>query len=526
MNVLSTAIETREYSQVSESSKMNCNQPSRMAWLSLLFVCGLVGIDSGFGLSAFGTEPDRPKPNIVFLFADDQCTYSLGCYGNPDVQTPNMDQLAREGVLFDNHYNTTAICMASRANVFTGMVEYKTGCNFGHGNMRKDVWQKSYPVLLRKAGYLTAFAGKFGIVVDGKGLCEDDFDFWGGGPGQTNYATAKNKSMRKYAQKYPHSTLSYAAFGQDVIREAAEKNQPFCLSISFKAPHKPATPDPRFDAVYAGKKFTKPANFGREFAAHLSPQSKLGRQYPRFTEWLYDSDYDGEMAKYHQQVHGIDVALGMIREELQRQGIADNTVVIYTSDNGYICGAHGYGSKVLPMEESSRAPLMIYDPRSPLNGKQIRCQRLTGNIDFMPTMLELAGVEIPQEVDGKSLLGLLHEPERGGHQQLPFINVFGPLPTHSLSCVTREYKYTYWWYGDDEIQPVEELFDTENDPLELVNLATDPKSAELLQSMRKRYDRELAKWRQHAVSYNDYERYGRLFDRNVPLSEKQSLISR
>jgi arylsulfatase A-like enzyme len=353
-----------------------------MKQFTMRTVKGLLLITASFlfqpnsGLLADAADDSASTPNIVFLFADDQCTYSVGCYGNKDVQTPNMDQLARDGLVFDRHYNTTAICMASRASVFTGMYEYKTGCNFGHGDMHADVWAKSYPVLLREAGYVTAFAGKFGIVVEGKGLCEDDFDVWGGGPGQTNYETAKNQSMQKYAVEYPHSTLSYGAFAQDVIREAAKLKRPFCLSISFKAPHKPATPDPRFNDVYAGRTFTKPANFGREFGEHLSLQSKQGRQYPRFTEWHYDTDYDGEMAKYHQQVYGIDVALGVIRDELKVQGVADNTVVIYTSDNGYICGSHGYGSKVLPMEESSRVPLIIYDPRSPLNGKQIRCDPL------------------------------------------------------------------------------------------------------------------------------------------------------
>ena len=125
------------------------------------------------------------RPNIIFLLADDQCTYSLGCYGNQDVRTPHLDQLASDGVLFDRHYNTTAICMASRSNVLTGMYEYKTGCNFTHGDMHPQVWAKSYPILLREAGYLTAFAGKLGLEVEGKGLCQDDFDFWGGSPGQT-----------------------------------------------------------------------------------------------------------------------------------------------------------------------------------------------------------------------------------------------------------------------------------------------------------------------------------------------------
>ena len=116
------------------------------------------------------------KPNIVFLFADDQNRLSVGCYGNSEVQTPNMDGLARDGMVFDKHYNTTAICMASRCNVMTGMYEYKTGTNFTHGNMKPEIWAKSYPILLRDAGYYTAFAGKFGFEVDGKGFnCEVGF---------------------------------------------------------------------------------------------------------------------------------------------------------------------------------------------------------------------------------------------------------------------------------------------------------------------------------------------------------------
>ncbi|WP_410001972.1 sulfatase [Rubinisphaera sp. JC750] len=462
------------------------------------------------------------RPHIIFLLADDQNTLSVGCYGNSEVQTPQMDRLGRDGVVFDRHYNTTAICMASRASVFTGMYEYKTGTNFQHGDMQPETWEKSYPVLLREAGYYTAFAGKFGIVVEGKGLCESEFDLWGGGPGQTSYSTAKNKSMAKYAEKYPHSTLSYGAFGQNAIREAVKQDKPLCLSISFKAPHKPATPDPRFKHVYAGKTFTKPDNFGREAGKHLSEQSKQGRQYPRFTEWKYDSDYDGEMAKYFQQVYAIDVALGMIRYELDAQGIADNTVIIYTSDNGYICGAHGYGSKVLPMEESSRVPLIIYDPHIKAAGKQQRCSALTGNIDFAPTILELAGQPIPENMDGVSLLPLLQDPSADVREQLAFINTFDNLPVHSLSVLTKDWKYTYWWYGNENMQPAEELFHLSEDPLELINLADASTAYSKLNEMRKRYDAELQAWKDHAVPYNDYQKYGVLFDRSIPWQDKQT----
>jgi len=363
------------------------------------------------------TQSAEERPNIIFLFADDQNTLSVGCYGNDEVLTPHMDKLGTEGVIFDKHYNTTSICMASRANVMTGMYEYKTGTNFEHGNMTQEIWSKSYPILLREAGYRTGFAGKFGFHIDGHGdQAGQFFDSWGGGKGQTDYQTKKNTSMRQYAKQYPHSTLSYAAFSQDFIKKSAASDQPFCLSISFKAPHRPDTPDPQFDHIYKNATFTKPANWGRKNGEHLSEQSKQGRQYERFTNWItqgetYADDYDKIMARYFQQVYAIDVALGMIREELNAQGIAENTVIIYTSDNGFICGSHGYASKVLPLEESARVPLIIYDPRNPSAEQGKRISALTANIDFAPTILELAGLSIPENIDGTSLMPLLKEPK-------------------------------------------------------------------------------------------------------------------
>ena len=501
---------------------VNKNAQSRRHFLKALGLggCCLALTES---LSAQDKNKQAKRPNIIFLLADDQCTYSVGCYGNKDVKTPQMDRLGNEGVIFDNHYDTSSICMASRANIMTGMYEYKTGCNFSHGDMKADVWNKSYPVLLKKSGYLTAFAGKFGFEVDGKGLCEDDFDIWGGSPGQTNYATAKNKSMAAYAKKYPHSTLSYGAFGQDVIKRAVKEDKPFCLSISYKAPHRPVSPDPKFDDVYASKKFTKPGNFGRKYATHLAEQSKKGRQYGRFTEWKYDKDYDNVMAKYNQLVYAIDVSIGMIRDELDAQSIADNTVIIYTSDNGYICGSHGYASKVLPMEESSRVPLMIYDPRSKTSQKKLRCQALTGNIDFAPTILELAGLPVPGNMDGKSLLPLIENPSKNIRENMAFINVWGPTPTHSLTALTKNFKYTYWWYGGEGMTPTEELFDTANDPLELKNLANDPAYIPDLERMRKAYDKELAAWKKQAVPYNNYRKYATLFDRKATWSLKEQI---
>jgi len=471
------------------------------------------------------SQAESKKPNIIFLLTDDQTVSSIGRYGNSDVVTPHMDSLADDGMIFDRHYNTTAICMASRANIFTGKYEYKTGTNFHKpsSKMRTSVWEKSYPVLIKEQGYLTAFAGKFGIEVEQKGLCEEDFDFWGGGHGQTHYKTSTNSSMAKYAIDYPHSTLSYGAFGQDVIKESVVQGKPFCLSISFKAPHKPATPDPQFDHIYQGKTFTKPVNYGREHSLHLSEQSKQDRQYTRFEEWGYDDNYDAVMATYYQQIYAVDVSLGMIRDELTSQGIADNTVIIFTSDNGFFCGAHGYGSKVLPYEEASRAPLIIFDPRAKTSGKKLRSRRLTANIDFAPTILDLAGAAVPAEMDGHSLLPLLDRQENRVRTQLSMMNTWGNTPTTALSCITEDEKYIFWWYEDETMSAKEELFDLKNDPYELNDISsTHP---ELLKTMRQKYTVELQRWKDTSVNYNHYEKFATLFDPTVPFADKKTLLA-
>lgn len=472
-----------------------------------------------FASSLFAADA---RPNIVFLMADDQTTYSLGCYGTPGVETPNIDQLARDGMVFDRHYVSTAICMASRCNVMTGMFEYRHGCNFEHGPLVRNHWEKSYPMLLRKAGYVTAMAGKIGFEVaakpngnrgEPKVLPADDFDHWGAGPGQTFYQTAKNKSMAKYAKEWPHSTLSYGAFGRDFIQANADGGKPFCLSVSFKAPHKPVQPDPKFDNVYAGKKFTKPANYGRRYGEHFSLQSRQGRQFERFHSWEYSSNYDAVMASYYQQIYAIDVAVGMIRDALKSAGVADNTVVIYTSDNGFMCGSHGYGSKVLPYEESSRVPLVIFDPRHANSGRQLRSKSLTGNVDMAATMLDLAGEPIPTNMDGKSLLPVYSDPTSVVHQHLPLINVWGPKPVYSLSVVTATEKYINWPYSKDEFTPTEELYNIELDPLEITNRIAMKSDTGRLDELRRIYDGYVAAWKKDAVPYHRYAELGDFFER-------------
>lgn len=481
-------------------------------------------------LSLFLVAPTfaAERPNVIFLMADDQSTYSMGCYDTPGAKTPHLDKLAADGIVFDAHYDTTAICMASRATVMTGLFEYRTGCNFEHGALVSELWQNSYAMLLRDAGYVTGFAGKFGFEVTTqpgtKGvLPEADFDRWGGGPGQTSYDTRKNKSMAGYADEFPHSTLSYGAFGRDFVTDCAKEDRPFCLSISFKAPHHPVQPDPKFDHVFENMTFSKPGNYGRDFGEHFSLQSRLGRQFERFHSWKYSSDYDGVMAKYFQQIYAVDQAVGMIRKAVQDAGVRDTTVFIYTSDNGFMNGSHGYGSKVLPYEESSRVPLIVFDPRHPNSGKGLRCSALTGNTDFAPTILQLAGLRVPDEIDGKSLLPLYDDPTAETHQSLPLINVWGPREVHSFAVVTKSEKYIYWpWAGGDFVA-AEELYDLSSDRLELENLVGKEHSDASLKRMRRLYDERLQHWKNHAVAWHNYQPFSTIFDRHIPWNKKQPL---
>lgn len=470
---------------------------------------------------------DDKRPNIILLLTDDQSYLSLGCYGATQVKTPNFDRLAGDGVVFDAAYDTTAICMASRAQVMTGMYEYKTGCNFSHGPLLGDKWSRSYPVLLRSAGYHTGFVGKFGFAVveeDGSktnadGLPVDSFDEWYGWPGQGSYSTASNKTIAHHADRYPHTTRAVGAVSRDFIKNAKKRDKPFCLSVSFKASHKPFTPDPFFDDVYADTVWQTPGNYDEAGAAHLPEQAKSGRQYQRYTEFR-SAGFQETMRKYQQLVHGVDYAVGMIRDELERQGVADNTVILFLTDNGYSCGAHRMGGKVLPYEEPSRSPMIVYDPRHPVSGKGKRSKGVAGNIDMAPTILDLAGLPILENMDGVSLLPLLDDPAASVRDTLLLINAWGAPATHSLAVVSKTHKYIHWPHAEDGMEPAEELYDRLGDPCEMRNVAANPETRPVLEDMRARYDKAVAIWRDECVPTGGYPAFATFYDRNVSWEEK------
>jgi len=482
------------------------------------------------------TYSQTDKPNIIFILADDHSYISAGFNGNDIIKTPNLDNLANNGIVFDNYYNTTAICMASRAQIMTGMLEYKTGCNFMHGSLDSEKFKKSYPILLKEAGYKVSFAGKFGFPVTPEiseninhdsytKLPVDAFDEWRGGRGQSFYQTNKNEYIKEYAEDYPHSSRAYGAWASDYIRSHKESDTPFCMSISFKAPHNPQTPDPFFNDIYNGVIFPKPVNYGPESAQHLPEQARNGRQYMRlFKQYKFDEEnFQESMRKYYQLIYGVDYAVGMIMDALKESGLDKNTIVIYTSDNGYFAGAHGLAGKVLPYEEAAKAPFIYFDPRHKNMGKQLRTKSLVGNIDVAPTILAAANVEIPQNMDGKNIEQLIDNPKNKIRDFLPVMNLWGTAPTQVLSIQTEDFKYIYWPYEGHNMTATEEVYNKVKDPIEMKNIANSI-SPKQLEKLRGYYDTEFNYLKNNGVEYNDYGYYKILFDRSKTWEEKKHLI--
>jgi arylsulfatase A-like enzyme len=452
------------------------------------------------------------------MMSDDQRWDAMGCMGNPVIKTPNMDHLAAEGVLFENAFLTTSICMASRASVLLGQFESRHRCNFERPSNRTISYaefDKSYPRLLQKAGYRTGFIGKFGFAVskdkiqncplnpdgtrDGRKqlwreerhMPADKFDVWYGFPGQGRYFP-RDKGGK-------HLTRIMGEQAREFL-VSCKPDQPFCLSISFKAPHGPNQPDPAYKDMYKGVKIPRQVNDGDEYFQRLP---KVVREHWRGRR-VYNNEaglekYQQFMERYYQCISGIDAVIGQIRDDLKRLGLGGNTVIIYTSDNGYFCGSKGLGGKSLLYEESIRMPLIIFDPRLAASRRGSRCGELVLNIDFGPTMLDMADVKIPATVQGRSLLGLVrgkqnewrdstfHENNFTSHF-MPSLNNAGSQrekvlerSVRSKAVRTKRWKYIRYF----EQRPViEELFDIQNDPIEAFNLAEKPEYFDILVRLR------------------------------------------
>jgi len=434
-------------------------------------------------------KPDSSPPNIILIVTDDQRHDAVGCAGNPIIHTPVMDNLAARGIRFEHAFVTTPICAASRASIFTGLYERAHGYTFTKPPLSSTLMDSSYPAILRQSGYHTGFVGKFGIEVE-DGVIGAMFD---------RFHSTAYPYFQEVDGKKRHLTDIHGDLALAFLRKRPH-NQPFCLSLSFWAPHADDGSTQQYfwpdvcSEMYRDVVIPPPPTSEPEFFEALPDFLKNSLNRVRWF-WRFDTPekYQAMVKGYYRMISGIDRVIGRLREELVRQSIEHNTIIILISDNGYFLGERGFAGKWLMHEPSIRVPLIIYDPRIPQEfvGRIITKPAL--NLDLAPSLLDLASLPVPKKMQGRSLAPLMRD------RNQPFrTEVFCEhLWDHPQIPQTEGIRTDGWKYIRYIKHPeYEEVYNLTDDPNESQNLASDPGQSLRLQNLRQRC-RELADSARH-----------------------------
>jgi arylsulfatase A-like enzyme len=427
--------------------------------------------------------------NILFFLIDDQRNDVISSAGHPIVKTPTIDRLAKSGITFTNAYVTTSICAASRASILTGLYESKHNYTFGKQPLKEKFINSSYPYLLRKSGYITGFTGKLGVKLEMQdSMIAEMFDFFKPSPMNAPYfEKLADGSMRHSAEIRGDQAVEFL------------KNQtpeiPFCLSVSFNSVHAvDANLTPGNEGHYPYPKAVADMYENIEMPKPSLSDSEIYENHPDFLKnslnreryfWRWDTDekYQTNMRAYFRMISGYDNVMNRVIAALKEKGLDKNTILIYSSDNGYYMGNRGFAGKWTHYDESLRVPLIIYDPRMLSKDVEKTSDKIALNIDISATILDIAGVSIPQLYQGKSLLPILYNEEieswresfliehRMEHDKLPkYVGI-------------HEQRYVYVNYYEQN-PPYEYLHDLQKDPDQLENFKNNPNYIEILQNMR------------------------------------------
>jgi arylsulfatase A-like enzyme len=416
--------------------------------------------------------------------------------GNPIIKTPNVDEMGREGVIFNNNFVTTSICMSSRASFFSGLYLSSHKINDFTTSFTGDQYSRIYPVVARNAGYRTGFIGKWGV---GDVMPADKFDYFRGFPGQGHYFPNR-----------PDTSVHLTGLMGDQSAEflsGCTPDQPFCLSVSFKAPHVQDS-DPRqflyapsSGDLYRDVEIPVPKTADPRYISMLPIEVQRSEGRRRWAVRFGTPElYQESVKSYYRLISEIDSVVGRIRDQLRTMSADDNTVIVYTGDNGFYLSEHGLAGKWFMHEESIRTPLVIYDPRLPASARGKRRDEMTLNIDIAPTLLSLAELPAP-EMQGRDLVPLLRGTPAGWRTDWFYEHLYDYdwIPkTEGVRTASSKYtRYT-------NTSPVfEELFDLENDPLEERNLASEGGHASQLTAMRGR----CREWRMAIESWRPGQRW-------------------
>ena len=469
---------------------------------------------------ALSMAADKPsQPNIVFIFADDHAWQAISAYGSNRNQTPNIDRLANEGMRFDRCVVTNSICGPSRACILTGKYSHKNGFYDNHSTF--DGSQQTFPKLLQTAGYQTAIVGKWHLVTDPTG-----FDFWKVLPGQGRYYSPMfhTPDGNEVIPGYATDVVTDQALGW--LDEGRDKSKPFLLMLQHKAPHREWMPATEHVADFNGETIPEPDTLfddyeGRGDAARnalmriadhmrpvedmkvwpadnkyakrqfnlMSPEAKAAwkaayqeeneayMQNPPTGDALTHWNYQRYAKDYLRCIASVDDNVGRVLDYLEEHGLSDNTVVVYSSDQGFYLGEHGWYDKRFMYEESFRTPLLVRWPGVVEAGSVEK--HMVSNLDFAETFLDIAGVDVPADMQGASFTTMLRgEPVTDWRDAFYYHYYEGPPASHSVSphygVATDRYKLIHYFDLDQW-----ELFDLQEDPKEMHSVYDDPDYAEV-----------------------------------------------
>lgn len=429
------------------------------------------------------------RPNLIFFFTDDQRHDTLGCAGHPVIKTPHIDRLAAEGVRFANMFVSHSICWVSRTSILTGLTARSFGQRTNPDAAKPEALTALFPDRLRAGGYRVGFFGKWHAKMPAGFKPADHFDEF------------EAISRNPYFKKQPDGTLRHETqlIGDRAVKflNTQTKDKPFALNLWFNAAHAedgdkrpgighypwPSETDGMYEDV------TMPAPRLSDPAIYESQPEHLKKSINRerfFWRWDTPEKYQTNLRAYFRMISGIDYQVGRVVRELQRLGLADDTIIVYSADNGYYLGDRGFAGKWSHYEQSQRVPLIVFDPRVPPARRGRVETRMALNLDLPASFLDWAGVPVPAGYQGRSLLPVLAGKPVADWRADFFCEHVTLAPNITWEGVrTERFKYARYF---DQTPPFEFLHDLKNDPDELRNLAADPAHAATLAQLRERTD--------------------------------------
>lgn len=478
-------------------------------------------------LAIIGTAAAATKPNIIFLLTDDQRDNTFGAMGHPFVKTPNIDRLLSQSVRFRNTYIAEPVCAQSRISLFTGMHERIHGVGFTSSyQLTAEQWNRSYPALLRESGYHTGFVGKFGVeYYTFKGKAAGMFDFWWGHDGWTKFHPKDHDSPSTRPYHVAKENLITPIMGEAMTKflNQVPDDRPFCLSVSFNVPHGSQTTSMDDDKGWS--KMTRPANENQKLKGHpvydtlyrdieieipkdtatdpyrFIPKSIQDQDKGRRTQ-TYAYNYTKPTCRehhirYYQTITGLDHVIGNLINDLKQRGLSENTIIIYGSDHGLLMGEYGMGGKALLYDLASKIPCFIHDPTLP-TAKQGRVRDdLVSSLDITRTILDYAGINAPEFMDGRSLRPLVREAKTAWRKELFLESLYTGRDTPFQEGMRLgKWKYIRMFdpakgrYNESHVDftdrnpDFEMLFDLETDPGERNNLIDTKAHRKILATLR------------------------------------------